>query len=630
MPAIFSNGMVLQRNSAIPVWGNAKPGVPVTVVLDNKKKLTVTGIKGKWIVSLPAFKAGGPYTLKVYETNNPSSAVEFTDVLVGDVWIASGQSNMEWEMRALKEKYNAEIAASENNLIRQFAVKREFSFTPQDDIHSDGWKTAGPENTLSFSAVAYFFAKELYAKYKIPIGIINTTWGGTPAEAWTSKEALKPFPNYLKRYEHISRSANVEQVKARVDSLQKQYALKLDNYFKNDTTGYSCTLSNYDASAWKMMKLPTLWETGGLLNNYDGLVWFRKEIEIPAELAGKVAVLELSYIDDIDNTYINGQPIGSSLIWNEARKYIVPAGILKAGKNIIAVKVMDTGGGGGIYGNGNLQLSVDGKVFALDNEWQYKPFEQNTLPLTGQIAVSMQNEPTALYNSMIAPLVPYAIKGVIWYQGEANANRAKEYEKLFPNMITDWRNRFKQGNFPFLFVQLANFIDYATGADWPALRDAQTKTLKTSLNTGMAVTIDIGETNDIHPKNKKDVGLRLALAAEKTAYKENIVYSGPMYQLHQTSGDKIVISFTHTGSGLLIKGDSLRQFFIAGADKKFVPANAFLKNNTVVVWSNAVRKPVAVRYAWTPSPEGCNLYNKEGLPAIPFRTDNWNISTENK
>jgi sialate O-acetylesterase len=622
LPSFFSDGVVLQRNTSINIWGWADAGEKVKIVFNNKTYQTIAAKNGGWKIKLAPQKAGGPYEMKITGKNE----LLIKDILIGDVWIASGQSNMEYEMVNVKSQYKDDIASSDNKFIRQFAVKKEYSFMPLKDVTSayGGWKAASPENILSFSAVAYFFAKDLYAKYKVPIGIINTTWGGTPAEAWTSKEALKAFPNYFDRYEYIKQPQHIEEAKARVDSVRKDYEKKLDEYFTKDTTGFSCTDINYNADNWKQMILPALWETAGL-PNYDGLAWFRKEINIPSELANKEAVLELSYIDDADNTYVNGKLVGSGMIWNQARKYRIPAGVLKAGKNVIAVKVLDTGGGGGIYGEGNLQLSVGDKIFPLNADWRYKAFTQAPLPpypWSGG-TLNMHYEPTAMYNAMLAPLIPYSIKGVIWYQGEANSNRAKEYQRLFPNMIADWRKRFMQGDFPFLFVQLANYIDSGKDVDWPALREAQLKTLKLSPNTGMAVTIDIGESGDIHPKNKKDVGLRLSLAAQKIAYKDNVVYSGPIYQSYKIAGNKIIIYFTNTGSGLVSRDGNLKYFEIAGADKKFVEAKAEINGNTVIVWSDAIVNPIAVRYAWSTSPDGCNLYNKEGLPASPFRTNNW-------
>ncbi|HEV8285899.1 MAG TPA: sialate O-acetylesterase [Chitinophagaceae bacterium] len=622
LPSFFSDGVVLQRNTSINIWGWADAGEKVKIVFNNKTYQTLAAKNGEWKIKLAPQKAGGPYEMKISGNNE----LLIKDILIGDVWIASGQSNMEYEMGNVRNLYKDDIASSDNNFIRQFAVKKEYSFTPLKDVTSayGGWKAANPENVLSFSAVAYFFARDLYAKYKVPIGIINTTWGGTPAEAWTSKEALKAFPNYFDRYEYISQPQHIKAIKARVDSVRKVYEKKIEDYLIKDTTGFSCTDINYNANDWKQMKLPALWEAAGL-PNYDGLVWFRKEMNIPDELANKEAVLELSYIDDIDNTYINGKLVGSGMIWNQARKYIIPAGILKAGKNVIAVKVIDTGGGGGVYGEGKLQLSIGDKIFPLNVDWQYKVFAQAPLPpyrWNGGI-LNLHYEPTALYNAMLAPSIPYNIKGVIWYQGEANSNRAKEYQRLFPNMIADWRKHFAQGNFPFLFVQLANYNELAKDADWPALREAQLKTLKLSPNTGMAVTIDIGEAGDIHPKNKKDVGLRLSLAAQKIAYKDNVVYSGPIYQSYKIEGNKIIIYFTNTSGDLVSNGGDLKYFEIAGADKKFVAANAEIKGNTVIVWSDAVAYPVAVRYAWSNSPDGCNLYNKEGLPASPFRTSDW-------
>ncbi|MEN9569650.1 MAG: hypothetical protein RL172_881 [Bacteroidota bacterium] len=621
LPAFINNGMVLQRNAPINIWGWAAAGEKVSIRFDGKTYHALTGSDGKWEVVLDKHIAGGPYQLHLQGNNT----IVLNDVLVGDVWIAAGQSNMEYEMRNVKELYKKEIAQSANKQIRQFTVTKAYSFTTLTAVTAanGGWIAANPENTPAFSAVAYFFAVQLHQQNNVPIGIINTTWGGTPAEAWMSREALQPFTNYVQRYEYIKQPENIASLKASVSEAKLTYEQQLNQYFTSDTTGFYCSGALYNVNDWPKMKLPALWETAGLPANHDGMVWFRKEIMLPEDAAGKPAQLELSYIDDIDNTYVNGQLVGSSAIWNEARKYNIPAGVLKAGKNIIAVKIMDTGGGGGIYGDGNLQLSVAGNRYPLNTEWQYQPFPQQVLPPYpwDKAVLYLHYEPTTMYNAMLAPLIPYSIKGVIWYQGEANVNRAKEYESLFPAMIADWRKRFGQGNFPFLFVQLANYNDLAPGADWAALRAAQLKTLTTSPNTGMAVTIDVGEAGDIHPRNKKEVGLRLALAAQKIAYRKNVVHSGPVYKQHTVQQHKWVIQFTNTGTGLATRGAVLTGFEIAGPDKKFVPAQAIIRNNMVEVWSAKVPSPAAVRYAWANSPDGCNLYNQQGLPAAPFWAD---------
>jgi sialate O-acetylesterase len=377
------------------------------------------------------------------------------------------------------------------------------------------------------------------------------------------------------------------------------------------------------------MELPGLWEGKGL-DGVDGIVWFRKEITVAAEDAGKSAVLELASIDDNDITYVNGVKVGNTNAYNAKRKYIIPAGILKAGKNVIAVRVEDTGGGGGIYGDAaDVKITIDGKQQSLAGKWLF----QVAALQKGNTAVGPNDYPTLLFNAMLHPLIPYTIQGVIWYQGEANADRAYQYRKAFPLMITDWRQHWQEGDFPFYFVQLASFNaangDSKNGSTWAELREAQSMTLSLP-NTGMAVTTDIGTSNDIHPRNKQDVGKRLAAIALHNIYGVQKEYSGPVYASMQTDGSKIILSFTHTGSGLMAKDKYgyLTGFEIAGADKQFHYARAYIQDDKVVVSADEVSNPVAVRFGWTDDAKDDNLYNKDGFPASPFRTDSWKGITE--
>jgi sialate O-acetylesterase len=464
LPKFISEGMVLQRDTKIPVWGFASPGEKVSLTFKGKGYTTTTHTNGKWKFNLAASGAGGPYEMTIKGLN----IITIKDILIGDVWICSGQSNMwlRFSYKGMREQYQEEIDASANPNIRLFNVPGIVSFSPLDDLKdTQGWLAASPKNLLNFSTIGYFFAKELYAKYQVPIGLLSSSFGGTPAEAWVSADVLKQFPEYETRF----------------DQIKTDYSEKLKN----------------------------------------------EHFEV---------------------------------------------------------------------------INKSGKVF-------------------------LQREPSTLYNAMVAPLIPYAFKGVIWYQGEGNSKKAKEYQTLFPALIKDWRKKWGRGNFPFLYVQLANFKALSPQpqqSDWAELREAQTMTL-TLPKTGMATTIDIGETNDIHPLNKKDVGYRLSLAAQKVAYGDKqVVYSGPLYKSMKIKDNKITLRFSNLGSGLMIKvGVELKQFAIAGADKKFVWANAKIEGDKIVVWNDQIVSPLAVRYAWADNPEGCNLYNKEGLPASPFRTDSW-------
>lgn len=612
LPRLISDSMVLQRHTKLKIWGCASPGEKVSVLFNNKTYNTITADNGKWFVTLSAMPASGPYDMKIDASNH----ITIKNILVGDVWVCSGQSNMELPMQRLQDKYPDIIATANNPNIRQFNVSTKYNFqSPQEDLSSGTWQTTTPQSILQFTGVGYFFAKTLYEKYHVPIGLIKAAVGGSPAEAWLSEDALKEFPVYLHKVDTLKNQSYIDSVmqhdKANSDSWY-------NNIWQNDKGLNESTKwfeTNYNASAWKTMQVPGFWNNAGLPNTH-GAVWFRKEFDVPKNMLNKQLRLFLGTIVDRDSVYINGTLIGTIQYRYPPRKYVVPAGLLKEGKNILVVRVINYADDGGFIKDKPYKLFSGNDTIDLAGTWQYKlGVASDTIPAS----TTFNYMPEGLYNAMIAPLTNYSIKGVIWYQGESNASRAKEYETLFPAVINDWRKHWQQ-NFPFLYVQLANFMqakDQPSESDWAALRQAQLKTLAVP-NTAMAVTIDIGEWNDIHPLNKEDVGKRLALAAEKIAYKENIVYSGPLYKSMQIKDNRIIISFTNIGSGLIAKNGTLSYFAIAGADKKFVWANAVIENNTVIVWNNSIKKPVAVRYAYADNPQGANLYNKEGLPASPF------------
>ena len=432
---LFTDGAVLQRGQNVPVWGTANDGEKVTVEIAGQTA-TTTAQGGKWKVELKPLEAGGPFSMKISGDNE----VKVNNLLVGEVWVASGQSNMEWTLNA---SFQPEVEKPKANFpqIRMITAKKVASLTPLDEVQGK-WQECSPETVGGFSAVAYYFARDLHAKLGVPVGIISTSWGGTPAQAWTSAEGFEGQPE-LKGY--------ADQIKAAAE----------------------------------------------------------------------------------------------------------------------------------------------------------KPPEKGPGP----------NFPGALYNAMIAPVIPYGMKGVIWYQGESNAGQSKQYQTLFPAMIADWRTKWKLGDFPFLFVQIAPFKGQP-----PEIREAQFLTLAKSKNTAMAVTTDYGDANDIHPKKKEPVGNRLSLAARALAYGEKLVYSGPLYQEMKAAGDKAWISFSHLGGGLVAKDGDLKGFTIAGADGKFVPAKAEIKGDKVIVSAEGVTDPKAVRYGWENVPD-VNLFNEEGLPASPFRTD---------
>jgi sialate O-acetylesterase len=618
---MFGDHMVLQRERPIPVWGQAEAGSRIQARLGGQTAEAVADGEGRWALTLGPLPAGGPHVLSV----QGKTTVEFKDVLVGDVWICSGQSNMEWVVGAAMNAQK-EIADARNPLLRHFTVQKKISPVPLSDVEGGAWQECRPETVGGWTAVGYFFGRALQEKLGIPIGLVHTSWGGTVCEAWTSEEALDRLPEFKDRITRLKGD------RGRLPTLEAEYTQKTAEWDKMYTEKDEGTRKNWqdpsvDTSSWKSMTLPTNWENAGL-PNLDGVVWFRKEVALPAGWNGKDLSLGLGPVDDNDVTYFNGTQIGATNGWQVNRTYTVPGKLVKPGQNLITVRVTDTGGAGGIYGKAEqMKLEGPGPAIALAGAWKYAvgldlatlPPKPPPPPFLGD-----PNTPTALYNGMIAPVLPYAIKGAIWYQGESNVGRAKEYQALFPAMIRDWRSRWGVGEFPFLFVQLANFLPAKAEpgeSAWAELREAQELTLATP-NTGQAVIIDIGDAADIHPRDKQDVGKRLAAWALGTTYGGKEEISGPLYKSMSIEENRVRISFSHVGSGLIAKGGGpLRTFAIAGSDHKWVWANAKIDGETVVVSSDQVTRPVAVRYAWADNPEGCNLTNKEGFPASPFRTD---------
>lgn len=622
---LFTDNMVLQRGIRAPVWGWTDPGREVKVSMAGKSATAVADADGKWMARLGPFKAGGPHTLSV---SGPTTAT-VQNVLVGDVWICSGQSNMEQGIGAAKNPQE-EIAAANYPQIRLFMVPNRIALEPQNLVSAQ-WQVCSPETVAAggwggFSAVGYFFGRQLHQDVKVPIGLIDSNWGGTIAEAWTSAEGLKKVPDFAPALDQLAQTAaDLRKGAGAFEQRMREWYAKGDPGSAAEPGWADPAL---DASAWKSMKLPVLWEQAGL-PDYDGIVWFRKEVEIPEAWAGKELKLSLGPIDDRDTTWFNGTRVGGMNEHNVPRTYAIPGALVKAGRAVVAVRVLDTGGAGGIYGTPDqLKLELPGDAAAplsLADDWTYNA----SAPLAKMAPVPqrVENNPnvvTVLYNGMIAPLAPFGIKGAIWYQGESNCGRAKQYQTLLPTMIADWRAHFGVGDFPFLIVQLANFMatqPQPGESAWAELREAQQLTALKTPRTGMAVIIDIGEAADIHPKNKQDVGKRLALAARAIAYGEKIEHSGPEYRSMKVEGNRVRLRFSHVGGGLLARdGGKLQGFAIAGADKRFVWADAVIDGETIVVSSPQVAKPVAVRYAWADNPM-CNLVNGAGLPASPFRTD---------
>ncbi|NOR75418.1 MAG: 9-O-acetylesterase [Draconibacterium sp.] len=616
--------MVLQQKQDIPIWGKAEPGGEVIITLNEQQKKAIVDENGKWKVTISPVPTGGPYELVI----SGEETHTISNVMVGEVWICSGQSNMQMPVNNGWGKVNnpeKEVAEANYPNIRLLHVERITSTLPVDAIKSKGWEECSPATISEFSATAYFFGRHLHKNIDIPIGLIHTSWGGTVAEAWTSGEVLKTLPDFKEAVHTIETDTTI------LEDALKEYKMKLkirEKQITEDGDGFSngkyiWNNPQMNLSDWQEMILPTLWENAGH-KNLDGAVWFRKNINIPESMSGKDLWLHLGPINDDDITWFNGVKVGTTKGVFEKRKYKIPGTLVKAGINNISIRVFDLGNSGGLYGKpSQLKLVSDnGTTIPLAGAWKYKiGLNVNPVPQSPEDP----NRPTVLYNAMIHPLLQFPIRGAIWYQGESNAGRAAQYRTLFPTMIKDWRSKWNQGDFPFLFVQLANYMEHESEpqeSDWAELREAQTMALELP-NTGMAVTIDIGDAQDIHPRNKQDVGKRLALNALAKVYRQDIPYSGPMYKAMKIEGNKIRIQFTNANKGLKInESNQLTGFAIAGADKKLVWADAKIEGDDVVVWNTKITNPIAVRYAWANNPI-CNLYNGVQLPASPFRTDSW-------
>lgn len=619
LPHIFSDNMVIQRDKPIKVWGWADPNEQVEIHFLNQTKKVKADKDGNWNVSLNGVPFGGPYILEVKGKTNK---ISLNDILIGEVWLCSGQSNMAWTVKDVNDA-EQEISTAIYPQIRSFNVVRDMKMKPKSDL--DGkWEVCSPATVRNFSAVAYFFARKLNIELGVPVGIINSSWGGTDVETWTSPEAFGKLPEKFKNRYSKMEIADFDKF---VDENEQNKKL-FEEAMSNDRGIKEKWFDQVDLSTWQRIDVPQLWENE--LGDVDGIIWFQYHLELPENAQNEFAQLELGPIDDNDVVWINGVKVGETVGYNIDRKYDVPKNVLKGGSNVITVKVVDTGGGGGMYGEAeNMYLKVADKAYSLAGNWWYKISVNNTE--FNYMALSPNMFPSLLYNAMINPINQFAIKGTIWYQGENNASEAYNYRTLFPALINDWREKWGY-EFPFYWVQLANYLaktDTPVESGWAELREAQTMTLSLP-QTGQAVITDIGEANDIHPRNKQDVGLRLALIALNKDYgKKDIIYSGPTFRSLIIQDNKAIVSFDNIGEGLVVKNKYgyIEGFTIAGADKKFEWAKAYLDGDRVVVYTDKISNPVAVRYSWANNPD-VNLYNKNGLPAAPFRTDDWKGLTQ--
>jgi sialate O-acetylesterase len=621
LPKIFADDMVLQRNKLIPVWGWAEANEKIEIKFNRQTKTTKADKNGKWTIRLDAENAGGPYELYIKGRNT----ISIKNVLVGEVWICSGQSNMEFRVNQAE---NAEKEIKEANYpsIREFTVSRDLSSLPLDDVKAGKWEVCSATTVGNFTAVGFFFAKKIWEELKIPIGLIHTSWGATNSETWTSREGFESSDEFKEMIAGMP-NVNLDSIsKVSIKPVTKRLETLQGSKINPAIAGTYKELA-FDDSNWPQLNVPEVWESQSL-GELDGVVWLRKTILLSANEAGKSGTIELSKIDDEDISFVNGVEVGRNNNWDIKRKYSIPAGILREGINVISIRVVDNGGGGGIYGaSDDFKITIGDKIIPLKGNWKYQVESVKS-------DIGTNSYPSLLYNAMINPLIPYAFEGVLWYQGESNTSRAQQYKKAFPLLIADWRKKWNQGDFPFYFVQLSSFNatngNSNNGSIWAELREAQSQTLKLP-NTGMCITTDIGNPIDIHPSNKQDVGKRLAAIALKNIYNQNRICKGPTYKSMEIQGEKIVVSFDNLGSGLSTpdKYGYVKGFEIAGEDKVFYFAKAQILNDKVMIFSEKVPNPVAIHFGWADDASDNNLYNKEGFPADSFRTDNWVNITNN-
>lgn len=628
LPSVFTDNMVLQQKTDITFYGDATKNKQLTVKTgwNGKEYHTEADGQGKWSLKIPTPAAGGPYEI----TFSDGKKLQLKNVMIGEVWFCSGQSNMEMPVAGWGKvmNYEQEIAEAAYPAIRLFQVKKNTSLAPLKEVESTlgGWQECSSATVPEFSALAYFYARALWKELNVPIGVIDCTWGGTPAEAWMNHETLRQVMGFREEMDKLERLGfdpnRMEQAYSEERAHWQSLFTEKDKGMEN---GKLCwTAPSLSEEDWQTISLPGYWEGKGL-KDFDGIIWFRRSLEIPAEWARKPLTLRLGMIDDEDITYFNGVEIARGAGYMTPRTYTIPAKLVKAGKAVLAVRVSDFGGEGGIHGKAEeLYVEADGKRISLAGDWKYRiGLSLKGFPPAPVSPIQSSSYPTVLFNAMVKPWTAFPIKGVIWYQGEANVGRSEQYGDLFPALITDWRRQWRS-NFPFYFVQLANFMEskkIQPNSEWAALREAQTKALKLD-QVGMAVTIDIGLADDIHPKNKQEVGRRLALLALAGSYGKNVSSSAPVFQNYIIKGDKMELDFGQKQDGFKIKDTTLKGFTIAGPDRVFYSAEAMVQNGKIIVSSPKVSVPLAARYGWADNPD-CNLYGENGLPVAPFRTDCW-------
>jgi sialate O-acetylesterase len=642
LAGMFGDNMMLQRDGNAPVWGTADPGDTITLTLQDQKITATAGADGTWKTAFKGLKPGVSLSLTVAGKGN---TVTVNNVAIGDIWVCSGQSNMDYHVGANSGIYKDEIAAANYPDIRYFFVPNVASLDPVNDVKAP-WQICTPETAGGFTAVGFFFARHIHSEIGVPIGLIRCSWSGMSIEPFIPLDVLESVPGPKEKADDAV--AKLKSLQSDADKFTADDKAWLEKYGRVDTDnkGFAAKWADpaLDTRDWIPTTTPGDWTKVGAPNG--GIIWLRKTVQLPAKATGFDLNLTPGVIHDTDTAYFNGVEVGTGgatppYFWNDFRKYHVPKALIKEGDNVIAFRIVS-------QHQRNYSLAPAGKLSlpvadpkALTDEWlakvetEYPALPANALAElpTPPTAVT-ERTPSTIYNGMIHPITAYGIKGALWYQGESSAGEAWAYRTYLPLLITGWRQKWNQGDFPFYFVQLPNLgIAPKTPGEgdvrWAEMREAELMTWQKVPNTGMAITLDVGDANNLHPPDKKDVGDRLALQALANTYGRKIEASGPIYESMTVEGSKIRLKFTHLGGGLVARGGPLKQFSICGVDKKWAWGDAVIDGDTVVVSSADVPTPVAVRYAWANEPEGCNLYNKAGLPASTFRTDTWPLTSEN-
>mgnify|MGYP006286340603 CR=1 FL=1 len=622
---LLTDHAVVQRYQSIPVWGwTDEPRTRLRASLAGSRAEGISGDDGGFVLRLPALEAGGPHTLTV-ETLGGGERVEVDDILVGEVWLASGQSNMQWTMTA--SDYTEEIEQARPDQIRMINVGRRAHLAPQSTVVGK-WELSSPETTAQFSAVATFFGNRLQDELDVPVGIVHSSWGGSFIQTWISRETLLRNPDtksWVEDYEKFAYSR---------ESWEGRPEDRLPADPGNVGVEKGWHRPDFEDEHWDTMPLPSHWQQHG--HNYSAVMWFRKRVELPEDMIGKNLTLHLGAVDKHDVTYVDGVEVGRTgegfddTVYAQHREYPVPAEETQDGEVLIAVRAYSFAHAGGLTGPAEvMRLEVEGEEpgqgVPLAGDWRYE-VEHNfglvDLSLEG-MGHGVHNSPYMLFENMIKPLLPLGVAGAIWYQGESNTGMADEYGRLLRDLVRDWRHRFAVGDFPFGVVQLPNYLeprDLQLESPWARMREAQESVLELP-NTGLAITLDCGEADDIHPRDKRPVGHRLARWALAEVYGRNIVPGGPIQCGHRVEGERIRVFFENVDEGLeLREGDRVRTLFIAADDDDFKPAESRIEGRSLVAWNAEIEQPTELRYAWADNPDGANLVNSVGLPAAPFRT----------